>query len=76
MHVLAVVLALLAPPVPPERAPEPEPEPGLVCYWLCMGACIALGNRQDRCDAVCTDSCFTIVLASAGPEFEFEPVCV
>lgn len=44
-----------------EVVEERDPIEGLICYWACMAACILTGNRQDQCDAACTEMCFTIV---------------
>jgi hypothetical protein len=55
----------------PDVLTEREPVAGLLCYWICYAACMLAGKRGDQCDAVCTDSCFTIVAVVSEPE----PVC-
>jgi hypothetical protein len=77
LRVLAIaVLVLLAPTgasghplTPDDLARQPEHVAGWVCYWICYAGCILLGNSGSQCDAVCTDSCFTIVFGpTCGPD--------
>ena len=79
---IAALLVVLAPTVtsgrPPasdEVAADRDHDEGLLCYWVCMTACVLTGQRQDRCDAACTEMCFSLVDIPPGPTCEPEPVC-